>query len=285
MNEYRIRSLALATLYTLCGFITLHAQEVDLYLGQTDSIYSETLSEQRPFVVRVPSDHASSGKQYTTLYMLDGNSSGMSHAISAAAKLGLLNELIIVGIANTDRDRDMMPLSAESYPVAVPGAANFLAFIGDELIPQIEKQYPCNGQRVLRGQSLSGLFTMYALLSSPELFHGYIGNSAGWYGDMDTFFSDLTDVAFKQPERFTGRVIFMANSLTDPLDPHQQMHGHMNSFFEKLDAVFSKKMNYKYVTYDAYGHVPYPTLYDGLRYVAESSKLFQPTIVAVAGKQ
>lgn len=285
MNDYRIRSLALATLYTLCSFITLHAQEVDIYLGQTDSIFSETLSEQRPFVVRVPSDHASSGKQYTTLYMLDGNSSGMLHAISAASKLGLLNDIIIVGIANTDRDRDMMPLSAVSYPEAVPGAANFLAFIGDELIPYVEQKYPCNGQRVLRGQSLSGLFTMYALLSSPELFHGYIGNSAGWYGDMGTFFSDLTDVAFKQPERFTGRVIFMANSLMDPLDPHQQVHRNMNSFSQKLGEVFSNKLNYKYVTYDAYGHVPYPALYDGLRYVAQSSKLFQPTVAAVTDKQ
>jgi predicted alpha/beta superfamily hydrolase len=262
----------------MCISFPLHAQHVYLNLGRADSLFSETLQEYRPMVIRLPKDHAAPGKQYTTLYLLDGNSAGMLHVVFAAAKLGLLNEMIIVGIANTDRDRDMMPLSAASYPVAVPGAENFLAFIGNELIPHIEKQYPCNGHRVLRGQSLSGLFTMYALLSAPELFNGYIGNSAGWYGDMDTFFSSLADQAFERPERFDGKVIFMANSLTDPLDPHQHAHRNMNAFSEKLDAIFSGRLNYKYVTYDAYGHVPYPALYDGLEYVAESSDLFKPVL-------
>ncbi len=282
MKTYIFKSIALLAICTFCISFPLRAQDENLNLGQADSLYSETLQEYRPIVVRVPKDQPTSGKQYTTLYLLDGNSAGMLHVVSAASKLGLLNEMIIVGIANTDRDRDMMPLSAESYPVAVPGAENFLAFIGDELIPHIEKKYPCNGHRVLRGQSLSGLFTMYALLSAPELFNGYIGNSAGWYGDMDTFFSGLADKAFVQPERFDGKVIFMANSLTDPLDPHQQVHRNMNAFSEKLDAIFSSRLNYKYVTYDAYGHVPYPALYDGLRYVAESSDLFKPVL---AGKE
>ncbi len=285
MKTHNMKSIALAAICTLCSCFPLRAQEVDLHLGHADSLYSETLKEYRPFVVRLPQDHATSGKHYTTLYLLDGNRTGMLHLLSAAAKLGLVNDLIIVAIPNTNRDHDMMPLSAESHSVAVPGAEKFLAFIGDELIPHIEKKHPCNGHRVLRGQSLSGLFTMYALLSEPELFNGYIGNSAGWYGDMDTFFSGIADVAFGQPEQFEVKVIFMANSLTDPLDPHQQVHRNMNSFSAKLHAQFSDRLNYKYVTYDAYGHVPDPALYDGLRYVSESSELLKPTIAEAAGKQ
>lgn len=278
MKTLDLKSIVLAAICLFCSCFPLLAQEIDLYLGHTDSLYSETLQEYRPIVVRLPKDNATSGKQYTTLYLLDGNDAGMLHLISAAAKLNLLNDLIIVGIVNTDRERDMMPLSAESYPVVVPGAENFLTFIGDELIPYIEKNYPSNGRRVLRGQSLSGLFTMYTLLSTPQLFNGYIGSSAGWYGDMDTFFSGLADKAFEQRERFNSKVIFMAHSLTDPLDPHQELNNHKMDFFEKLDGFFSGKVNYKYVTYDAYGHLPSAALHDGLRYLAESSDLFKPVL-------
>ena len=78
--------------------------------------------------------------------------------------------MIIVAISNTDRDRDMMPISRPSYQVKNPKAENFISFLETELLPHIDKNYRTNGKKTIRGRSLSGLFVMYAFISKPQLF-------------------------------------------------------------------------------------------------------------------
>jgi uncharacterized protein len=87
---------------------------------------------------------------------------------------------------------------AKGYP-GPPRAEAFLSFIEKELIPSIEKTYRTNGQRILKGQSLSGLFTLYALLTKPTLFEAYIGHSAGWFEESNAYFLDLSEKAFQKP--------------------------------------------------------------------------------------
>ena len=207
------------------------------------------------------------------MYLLDGNSNSVLEAVSAINKLaadGNIPKLIIVAIGNTDRDRDMMPLSTKQYTVPVAGAEQFLSFISDELIPQIENKYRSNQQRILCGKSLSGLFTLYALLTRPQLFESYIGRSAGWLRDMSDYFTTLTDKAFQQPNLYKGRRIFMSNSLIDNYDKDQSVHKQMLEFSEKIKAKLGDRVQYKYVTYDNYPHVPFPSLYDGLKYIFEA---------------
>ena len=180
--------------------------------------------------------------------------------------------MIIVAIPNTDRDRDMMPLSTPTYEVDNPGAENFLSFIGNELIPHIEKNYRTNGNRTIRGRSLSGLFVMYAFLDNPELFDNYIGNSAGWFADMEYYFGALTDKSFKNKDQFNGKKLFIANSLADPFDPKKEVHNAMLEFSKKVKSELGDRLSFKYVTYDNYGHVPYPSFYDGLKYVLNNNE-------------
>ena len=106
-----------------------------------------------------------------------------------------------------------------------------------------------------------------AQIDRPELFQNYIGNSAGWYADMDPFFSDLADNAFKNKERFLGKKLFVANSLVDSFDPNKEVHLAMLEFAEKVELELGANFSFKYVTYDNYGHVPYPSFYDGLKYI------------------
>ena len=138
------------------------SQEVNIKVGVKDSIQSMVLDENRQLVVSLPSDYQTGDKTYPVLYVLDGNETGLLDAITVTRKLRA--EMIIVAIPNTDRDRDMMPLSTPTYEVKKPGAENFLSFLETELIPHIEKKYRSNGQRTIRGRSLSGLFVMYAFL-------------------------------------------------------------------------------------------------------------------------
>lgn len=242
-----------------------YSQDVTIKIGIKDSIQSKVLSENRPFIVNIPKDYGSSNKTYPVLYLLDGLQSNLIEAINVTHKLR--TEIIIVAIPNTDRDRDMMPLSTPTYKVANPGAEQFLTFLEKELIPHIENRYRTNGLRTIRGRSLSGLFIMYAFLEKPELFDNYIGNSAGWYADMNHYFGSLIDKSFKNKDQFNGKTLFIANSLADPFDPKKEVHNEMLEFSKKVKTELGDSLLFKYVTYDNYGHVPYPSFYDGLKYV------------------
>ena len=265
--------LIISILFSLFKTGIVYGQDINVKLGFADSIQSSILKEKRKIIIRLPDDYDTSKKTYPVLYLLDGDSNSLLETVSAMNKLGWdenIPKMIVVAIANTDRDRDMMPVSTKQYSVPVAGAEQFLSFIGDELIPQIEKKYRTNQQRILCGKSLSGLFTLYALLTKTQLFESYIGRSAGWLGDMNDYFTTLTDKAFQQPDLYKGRKIFMSNSLIDNYDKDHVVHKQMLEFSEKIKAKLGDRVQYKYVTYNNYPHVPFPSLYDGLKYIFEA---------------
>jgi len=265
--------LIISIVFSLLKTGIVYGQDINAKLGFADSIQSSILKEKRKIIIRLPDDYDTSKKTYPVLYLLDGNSNSLLETVSAINKLDLdenIPKMIVIAIGNTDRDRDMMPLSTKQYTVPVAGAEQFLSFIGDELIPQIEKKYRSNQQRILCGKSLSGLFTLYALLTKPQLFGGYIGRSAGWLGDMNDYFTRLTDKAFQQPDLYKGKKILMSNSLIDSYDKDHVVHKQMLEFSGKIKAKLGDRVQYKYVTYNNYPHVPFPSLYDGLKYIFET---------------
>jgi predicted alpha/beta superfamily hydrolase len=265
--------LIISTVFSLLKTGIVYGQDIKVKLGFADSIQSSILKEKRKIIIRLPDDYDTSKKTYPVLYLLDGNSNSLFETVSAINKLGLdenIPKMIVIAIGNTDRDRDMMPLSTKQYTVPVAGAEQFLSFIGDELIPHIEKKYRSNQERILCGKSLSGLFTLYTLLTRPQLFGSYIGRSAGWLGDMNDYFTTLTDKAFRQPDLYKGKKIFMSNSLIDDYDKDHVVHKQMLEFSGKIKAKLGDRVQYKYVTYNNYPHVPFPSLYDGLKYIFET---------------
>jgi len=265
--------LIISVLLSLLKTGTVYGQDINVKLGFADSIQSSILKEKRKIIIRLPDEYDTSKKTYPVLYLLDGNSNSLLETVSAMNKLGVdenIPKIIVVAIGNTDRDRDMMPLSTKQYTVPVAGAEQFLSFIGDELIPQIDKKYRTNLHRILCGKSLSGLFTLYALLTKPQLFESYIGRSAGWLGDMNDYFITLTDKAFQRPDLYKDKKIFMSNSLIDNYDKDHVVHKQMLEFSGKIKAKLGDRIQYKYVTYDNYPHVPFPSLYDGLKYIFEA---------------
>jgi hypothetical protein len=60
-------------------------------------------------------------------------------------------------------------------------------------------------RRLLLGKSLSGLFTVYALLARPTAFDAYVGCSAGWFAENDDYFLELSTRAFRTVESFARR--------------------------------------------------------------------------------
>jgi predicted alpha/beta superfamily hydrolase len=245
------------------------AQDVTATLGVTRTIKSSILSEGRKVVVHLPASYITSGNAYPVLYLLDGTPAFLLEMIAITTRLRNdrnAPEMIIVAIENTDRNRDMMPVVAKDLP-GPPRAEAFLGFLEKELIPDIEKTYRTAQPRILQGKSLSGLFTIYALLARPTVFNAYVGCSAGWFTENNDDFLGLGRRAFRTVESFATRRVFMANSLRDQNDPDQAIHRQMVGFSELIKRDLGEAISYRYETYGDYPHVPFPCLYDGLRFV------------------
>lgn len=257
--------------FLLIGFLKSgigYSQDVNVTIGVRDNIRSKILNENRPLIVSLPIDYEVSNKTYPVLFLLDGSETNLIDARLVTYNLRM--EMIIVAISNTNRDRDMMPISRPSYEVENPKAENFISFLEAELLPYIDKKYRTNGQKTIRGRSLSGLFVMYAFISKPKLFDNYIGNCAGWFADMNEYFNTLADNTFQNKSDFQEKKLFVANSLADPLDPNKEIHRSMVYFSERIQSEISEQVEFKYVTYENAGHVPYSSFYDGMKYIMKT---------------
>ena len=250
------------------------AQEVSAKIGVARTIKSTILNEERKVLVHLPVSYDTSGKSYPVLYLLDGTQAFLLEMIAITNRLRNDRngpEMIIVAIENTNRDRDMLPVVAKDYP-GPPRAEAFLGFLEKELVPDIERTYRTAQPRILQGKSLSGLFTMYALVARPTAFNGFVGCSAGWFAENNEYFLAMSTRAFRKAESFAGRRVFMANSLRDQYDPEQTIHRQMVEFSSLVKDKLGEVLSYRYETYQNYPHVPFPCLYDGLRFVTADQR-------------
>jgi predicted alpha/beta superfamily hydrolase len=150
------------------------------------TLRSAVLGEDRIVLVRTPAGYETNKLSYPVLYMTDGDAH-MGHTSSSIEFLfqnGRMPDLIVVGVTNTDRTRDLTPSKSTTknatgqvqFPTS-GGADNFLKFFETELIPEIEKQYRVQPYRILAGHSFGGLFAIHAMISKPGVFNSYIAVS------------------------------------------------------------------------------------------------------------
>ncbi len=267
--SHAIRVLTLLLLSVPATHRPVFAQDVNVKLGSARMIKSAIMNEDRKVLVHLPASYDTSSKSYPVLYLLDGTPGFLLEMIAITNRLrndGYAQEMIIVAIENTNRDRDMMPVVAKDYP-GPPGAEAFLAFLEKELVPDIEKTYRTTQPRILQGKSLSGLFTVYALLARPTVFNAYVACSVGWFAENNEYFLTMSNRAFQKVDSFANRRVFMANSLRDQYDPDQTIHRQMIEFSGLVKDKLREAISYRYETYQDYPHVPFPCLYDGLRFV------------------
>jgi predicted alpha/beta superfamily hydrolase len=153
---------------------------------KTFTLKSTVLGEDRVVLVRTPPGYETNKLSYPVLYMTDGDAH-MAHTsgtVQFLAQNGRMSELIVVGVTNTDRTRDLTPTKSTNknaagelqFPTA-GGADNFLKFFETELIPAIEKDYRVQPYRILAGHSLGGLFTIHAMIAKPGLFKSFVAVS------------------------------------------------------------------------------------------------------------
>ncbi len=160
-----------------------------LTLGHRELLSSRLLNEERTLLIYVPHPYDVKPGSYPALYLLDGESHFLHVAgiVAFMVGQGLMPPVMLVGVVNTDRSRDLTPTTTADtaeFPTA-GGAQKFLGFFREELLPWVEERYHPAPFRVLIGHSFGGLFALEALETSPDLFQGYVVISPSlWWNRM-----------------------------------------------------------------------------------------------------
>jgi predicted alpha/beta superfamily hydrolase len=170
------------------------AQRVDstIAIGQSSHLWSKTLQEERHLLIQLPKRYWQSNQRYPVLYLLDAEAQfqNVTASVDFLARSGRIPEMIIVGVANTNRTRDLTPaLTDAKRRKEIPeagGADAFLTFLTDELTPWVNTNYRTQPYRILAGHSFGGLFAVHALVTRPESFQAYIAVSPSlWWDDRE----------------------------------------------------------------------------------------------------
>lgn len=225
-------------------------------------VTSSVLNEERTVLVRVPTNYANTDTRYPVLYMLDAHAPQNAMAVGIVeqqAWSGQIPEMIIVGIQNTNRTRDLTPTKTQREGTG--GGEKFLDFLEKEVIPLIEQNYRTQPYRVFAGHSLGGLLVTHTLLNRPQLFNAYIAASPILHWDNDllikrgqTVFSDKRD---------WNRTYFAAIG-----DEPTYQKG-FDSFRELVKKSNPGKFAYEFQQFETenHGSVVLPAYYAGLRKV------------------
>jgi hypothetical protein len=215
------RPASLIALLALLFALQAPAEEArePIAIGETFTLHSEVLDETRRINVFEPTKYGEAAeKPLPVLYMLDG---GIDEDFLHVAGLmqvfvsnGSMGPFLLVGIENTDRQRDMTGPSEDPEDLAmaetIGGANSFRTFIREELFAEIERRYEVSSERALMGESLAGLFVVETLLEAPEMFETYVAaDPSVWW---NRYALNETAAGRLASEAAEGRRLFLAAS-------------------------------------------------------------------------
>ena len=259
----------------------------NIVIGKTDSIQSKIMGEQRKIWVHVPDG---ANQKYPVVYVLDGEGHfssvvGMIQQLSSINGNSMCPKMIVVGITNTDRTRDLTPTHIDAdLPMmdsisskTSGGGENFIAFIEKELMPHIEAKYPTAPYKMLIGHSFGGLAVIQTFTHHTDLFNSYICIDPSMWWDNQKLLKQ-TQRALTE-KKFQGKSLYLgiANTIDESIDIKTVQKDtsvdtkHIRSILA-LQAAFEKNkqngLRYqgKYYPDDTHGSAPLITEYDAMRF-------------------
>jgi uncharacterized protein len=268
-----------------------------LVIGKRDSVSSKILDEKRIVWIHLPSDYDESEKKhYPVVYLLDGNwnfsaFTGIVTHLSEILGNKVLPHMIVVGISNTDRSRDLTPtfsMNDLSGKIVVRlkrtgGGEKFVSFIKNELLPYIDSSYHTSGFRILIGHSLGGLTVINVLINHTNLFSAYVAIDPSMWWDNKKLLIQANET-MKQ-KIFEGKFLFLAiaNTMPQGMDTLLLQADtsaatiHIRSIFQLKNVLQQNTGNgliwsYKYYNSETHGSVPLIAEYDAMRFIFKSYK-------------
>lgn len=274
-------------LFLLFGFSAKAQTQMGFNLGFADSIKSMVLNEQRPLLIYTPysgkKTRNNTTQTYPVIYVLDGETNFRSVAITVErlSEVGLCPASIVVGIPNTNRNRDLTPTAVFNNTDGVTnsgGGEKFLSFIEKELIPYIDSNYLTAPYKLFMGHSLGGLMVMQAMVHHKNLFNAYIAIDAAIWWDNHKILNEAK--AAIEKESYAKRTLFLAianrmekgvdttavqtdtSEQTELIRYNLDLIHHQNRYPEN-------KLRFKYAYYENENHgtVPFIAAHDAIRFV------------------
>ena len=259
-------------------------------IGIKEKIFSKILDEEREVWVHVPEGFYGMNEQeikYPVVYLVDGEIHfksvvGLIDEFSSAANANdLCPQMIIVGITNTNRNRDLTPTQAiigrDSSTIENTGGAKKLAdFIEQELIPFIDNKYPTSQHRTLIGHSFGGLFVLNTLLSHPDLFANYLAIDPSMWWDNQKYSNHVIKEISTNNFKNQSLYIAIANNMMpwmdlssvekDTTEVINQMRSLLN-FVNSLEEIEMNNltMQSRYYKNEYHGQVFLLATYDALK--------------------
>jgi hypothetical protein len=247
MNKHFI-----AVILLILGFNQVSSQNSEqIIVGTKHYLHSNILNEDREFWISLPesyNDQTASHKKYPLLIVLDGNThfsaiTGMVNYMSSAYNIRI-PEMIVVGIQNIDRRRDFTPdkiITVRENNTG--GGENFLRFLEEELIKELDKNYRTTSYQILFGHSLGGLLATHAYMKEDSVFNAFIAvdPSFGTW-DAETMETKLEAVTKESLKRFL--YIATANWGKRNIrnrDRHVRLYEALNS---KCEGYFPARLEY-----------------------------------------
>ena len=195
----------LAVLFVLImnqGFIQAQEDGDNIVIGKYRVLHSNVLDEDRLLLIHLPREYGETQLSYPVLYLLYGQdiNNYFAEAVIIPEKLGSTGEIppvIVVGVANTNRYRDNLPVSTRDRRES-GGADNFIRFFEEELIPYVDKNYRTKNFRILAGPQAGAVFCLYSFITKPGLFNVVLSenpfmnseNSEFLYPKVESFFKN-----------------------------------------------------------------------------------------------
>lgn len=241
-------------------------------LGVVDTVHSTILQEKRVLNIYLPAGyHPDSAARYPVIYLLDGSADEDFIHVAGLVQfcnfpwVNILPPSIVVGIANTQRRRDLtLPTSIardkKDYPES-GGSAAFIRFIETELQPYIEQQYKTNGTKMLIGQSLGGLLATEILFTQPQLFTHYCIVSPSLWWDNQSLLKRKAAVLQAGAQR--PQKIFIAVGKEGPI-----MEGDARRLYQLLKTGSGNQRNLQWMYYGKMNHanILHQAVYDAFGY-------------------
>lgn len=210
------------------------------------TIKSKFVNEERVINVWLPPEYKTSDKKFPVLYMPDGGIKEdfphIANTLSQLIATKKIAPIILVGIENTDRRRDLSGFSEveedAKYCPLTDGAKNFRTFITKELTSEIEKKYRVSDKKGIIGESLAGLFVMETFLLNPETFDFYIAMDPSlWWNNH--YLEREAAIFLKNPPRKRTRLWFAGSGVQD-------ISIHTNNLAKTLNQKALRDLLWKY---------------------------------------
>jgi len=262
MNRSFFGAILIAGL-VLVGADGLRAKEQSespIVIGTRVSFESRILNETRQLEVYLPGDYDRSAEKYPVLYVLDGDWL-FQYCVSIVHMLtpNYFPRMIVIGIPNTDRRRDLDPAAA-GRPGEESGSERFLRFIREELIPFVEGKYRAHSFRILTGHSLAGLYALFNGLKSPSTFAAYIATSPSIASEER--FRLLSGIVDSRPAAsWEQRFLYISGGGNEGADLQKAIA----AFGLRLKDGVCPGLEWSTDIFEGEGHVPVRGFYQGLQ--------------------